>query len=450
MDHGRNFDRIAESVVKALRKRRIDLYEIFYGASRRLSIEAEGGAVEDYKFAEPYGVALRIIAEGGMGFSFSTRPDEAAVETMVKNALAGALNSTADEHYAFAEPFDRLPETGPLFDETIDTVGHEEKIKRALAVEQGALAADPRVVRVRSARYAESVSEVFIVNSLGLSVSYKKSVVSAQLMATAEEAGEQEMGYDADFSITYAGIDPVLVGRRAGTQAAEHLGARKAPTGKFRALLTNEVAAELLGVLSASFLAENVLKGKSMLAGKEETRIFSELVNVIDDGIMRGGVASSPVDDEGVVRGRVDLVRGGVLAGFLYDLLSARRAGKPPTGSSSRDGVTSPPVPGTGNLYIAGGKKSPDELLADAGSGVIITELMGVHTANPVTGEFSVGATGFVCEGGKKKYPFKEGAVAGDLLSVFDRVVGVGSDLRFFGGVGAPSLLVEGLDISGQ
>jgi PmbA protein len=450
MDHERNFNRINESVAKALKKRQLDLYELFYSASRRLSIEAEAGAVEDYRFAEPYGVALRIIAGGGMGFSFSTQPDDAAVERMVSAAFDGARNSTPDEHYAFAEPADRFPETGPLFDESIDSVPLSQKIERALAVEQGALAADPRVVRVRSASYAESVWEVFIKNSLGLTARYKKSVVSAQLMAMAEENGDQEMGYDADYSITYAGIDPTLVGRRAGLAAVERLGARKAPTGTFPALLTNEVASELLGVLSSSFLAENVIKGKSMLADRQGAQIFSELVTVIDDGVMKGGIASAPVDDEGVVRQRLELVRDGVLAGFLYDLLSARRAGIGPTGCSTRDGISSPPAPGTANLFIAPGTKGFDDLLGEAGSGVVITELMGVHTANPVTGEFSVGAVGFVCEGGKKKYPFKEGAVAGDLLSLFHRVVGVGSDLRFFGGVGAPSLLVEGLDISGQ
>jgi PmbA protein len=450
MDHRRNFDRIAQSLIESLKRQHIDLYEIFYGASRRLSIEAEDGAVEDYKFAEPYGVALRIIAGGGMGFSFSTHPDEESIEAMVRTAFDGARNSTPDTHYAFAEPSDHLPETGPLYDEAIDSVPLDEKIKRALTLEKSALAADPRVARVRSARYAESVSEVFIMNSLGLSAGFKKSLVSAQLMATAEEGGEQEMGYDADYSTTYDGLDPAVVGARAGATAAEHLGARKAPTGRFPALLTNEVAAELLGVLSASFLAENVLKGKSVLAGKEGTRIFSELVSVIDDGTMPGGVATAPVDDEGIARRSVDLVKNGVLAGFLYDLLSARRAGRPPTGSSVRDGVTAPPAPGTGNLFIPAGGKSPEQLMKEAGSGVIITELMGVHTANPVTGEFSVGAVGFVCEGGGKKHPFKEGAVAGDLLSLFSRVVGVGSDLRFFGGVGAPSLLVEGLDISGQ
>lgn len=450
MDHAKNFDRIAQRVVTALKKRHIDCYEIFYGASRRLSIEAEGGAVEDYRFAEPYGVALRIIAGGGMGFSFSTRPDDEAIETMVDAADQGARHSTPDEHYAFAGRPGALPETGLLCDETIDSVPMAEKIDRALAVEAGALAADPRVVRVRSARYAESISEVFIMNSLGLSAGYRKSLVSAQLMATAEEGGDQEMGYDGDYSITYAGLNPALVGRRAGIAAAEHLGARPAPTGRFGALLTNEVAAELLGVLASSFLAENVLKGKSVLAGKENARIFSDLVTVIDDGILNNGVASSPVDDEGVTRQRVELVAGGVLSGFLYDLLSAGRAKKAPTGCSGRDSIASPPVPGTSNLYIVAGPHGPDDLLREAGSGVVITELMGVHTANPVTGEFSVGAVGFVCENGKKKYPFKEGAVAGDLVSLFKHVVGVGSDLRFFGGVGAPSLLVEGLDISGQ
>jgi PmbA protein len=450
MDHKQNFDRTVQSIAAVLEKRKVDCYEIFYSAARHLSIEAEKGAVEDYRFAEPYGVALRIIAGGGMGFSFSTRPDGAAVELMVATAFEGARHSTPDEHYAFAEPADRLPETGPICDDTIDAVAPAEKIKRALAVEEGSLSADPRVVRVRGARYAESVSEVFIMNSLGLSASYKKSIVSAQVMATAEEGSDQEMGYDGDYSITYAGIDPALVGRRAGIIAAERLGARAAPTGRFPALLTNEVAAELLGVLASSFLAENVLKGKSVLVGKEGMRIFSGLVTIVDDGIMKGGIASAPVDDEGVVRRRIELVKDGVLGGFLYDLLSARRAKKAPTGCSGRDGIAAPPAPGTGNLFVVPGTHDAGGLLKDAGSGVVITELMGVHTANPVTGEFSVGAVGFVCENGKKKYPFKEGAVAGDLVSLFDRVVGVGDDLRFFGGVGAPSLLVEGLDISGQ
>jgi PmbA protein len=450
MDHAQNFDRIARSAAAALEKRRIDRYELFYGASRRLLIEAEGRAVEDYRFAEPYGAALRVIVDGGMGFSFSTHPDDDAVQLMVTAAVDGARHSTPDEHHAFAGPADPPPDTGPLYDPAVESTPIEEKIERALAVEEGALSADPRVVRVRGARYAESTYEVFIRNSLGLSTRYKKSIVSASLIATAEENGQQEMGYDADYSITYAGLDPTLVGRRAGIAATERLGARKAPTGTFRALLTNEVVAELLGVLSSSFLAENVLKGKSIMAGREGTRIFSELITVIDDGIMAGGVASAPTDDEGVARERVELVGGGVLKGFLYDLLSARRAGMRPTGCAVRDGVTSPPAPGTSNLYIVPGTNNPGGLLCETGSGVVITELMGVHTANPVTGEFSVGAVGFVCEGGKKKYPFKEGAVAGDLLSLFDRVVGVGSDLRFFGGVGAPSLLVEGLDISGQ
>ncbi len=450
MDHEKNFDRIARSAAAALEIRHIDRYELFYSASRRLSIEAEGGAVEDYKFAEPYGAALRVIVDGGMGFSFSTRPDDTAVAQMVTAAVDGARNSTPDEHYAFAGPAGSLPDPGPLYDPVVESTPIEEKIKRALAVEEGALSADPRVVRVRSARYAETAYEVFIMNSLGLSARYKKSVVSASLTATAEQKDEQEMGYEADYSITYAGIDPALVGKRAGIAAVERLGARKAPTGTFRALLTNEVAAELLGVLSSSFLAENVLKGKSIMAGREGTRVFSELITVIDDGVMKGGVASAPVDDEGIARGRSELVGGGVLKGFLYDLLSARRAGKNPSGCAGRDGIASPPMPGTSNLYIVPGTTEPDGLLCETGSGVVITELMGVHTANPVTGEFSVGAAGFVCEGGKKKYPFKEGAVAGDLLSLFDRIVGVGSDLRFFGGVGAPSLLVEGLDISGQ
>jgi PmbA protein len=449
MNHKENFNEISEKVFSLLNKKGVTTSEIYYRASKLLTISAENGKVEDYKFAEPYGVSLRVIADGGMGFAFSTHPDDSALTNMVDDVISSAKNSTPDEHHTFSTP-SPLPDVGPIFDESIEKVSTNEKIERAMEVEAGALSADKKVKRIRGAQYSEALSKVFLRNSNGVDASYKKSYVTAQVMAVAEEGDDQEMGWDVEFSTKYKGVNPRKVGREAGKKAVSMLGATKAPTGRFTALLVREVVSDLLEVLASSFMGENILKGKSMFKGKEGSKIISPVLTIIDDGLLSGGLGTSPVDGEGVPKQRVDLITEGVVKGFLYDLLNAKRAGVEPTGSSDRGGVTAPPSSGINNLYIVPGMKKVDSLLKMAGSGIIITELLGVHTANPVTGEFSVGASGFLIEEGQRSHPFKEAAISGDLIGLFSKVMEVGSDLKFFGSIGAPSLLISDVELSGS
>jgi PmbA protein len=452
MDQRKKFEEISDKIISRMpRHGHIGglQYEIYYQEKEQLTIVAEGGAVEDFLFSSPFGVGFRVICDGGMGYSFSTHPDDDAIEQMVADAITSARNTTPDEYYAFAASYE-CPYTGDgLFDDSIRKIPTAEKIERAKQVESGALAVDPRVRRVRSAQYGEVTAFFALKNSNGVDESYRKSSVFAQAVAMAEEGDQREMGWDGDFSLQYDGLDPALVGRRAGEMAVSMLGGKKAPTGRFTALLTPQVAVELLEVLSQSLLGENVIKGKSMLDGKEGRKIFSPEIHIIDDGLLPGGLGTAPVDGEGIPHRWVELVREGVLLGFLYDVVHARRRGCESTGSSVRDGVMAPPASGICNLFIERGKETPDALLAKAGKGIIITELLGIHTANPITGEFSVGASGFVFEEGMRKHPITGAAVAGDLIALFSRVVAVGSDLRFFGNVGSPSLLISEIEMSG-
>jgi len=449
MNHKENFNEISEKVFSLLNKKGVTTSEIYYRTSKLLTISAEEGKVEDYKFAEPYGVSLRVIVDDGMGFAFSTHPDDSALTNMVDDVISSARNSTPDEKHTFSTP-SPLPDVGPIFDEFIEKVTISKKIKRAMEVEAGALSADKRVKRVRGAQYSEALGEIFLRNSNGVDTNYRKSYVSTQVMAVAEEEDDQEMGWDVDFSIKYEGVDPQMVGRKAGKKAVSMLGAKKAPTGRFTALLVREVVSDLLEVLSSSFMGENILKGKSMLKGKDGSKVFSSELTIIDDGLLSGGLGTSPVDGEGVPKQRVDLIAEGVVRGFLYDLLNAERAKEKPTGSSVRGGVTAPPSSGINNLFIVPGVEGVDSLLKRAGSGIIITELLGVHTANPVTGEFSVGASGFLLKDRQRTHPFKEAAISGDLIGLFSKVVAVGSDLKFFGSIGAPSLLISDVELSGS
>jgi PmbA protein len=161
-------------------------------------------------------------------------------------------------------------------------------------------------------------------------------------------------------------------------------------------------------------------------------------------------MGTAPFDGEGVAQRNTVLVEEGRLKGFLYDTYCARKAGTVSTGNAARGGVKSPPRMGVTNFFIENGTVSFAGLLEGIGRGIVVTSVMGMHTANPISGDFSVGAAGFLIEQGAMTVPVKGIAIAGNILELFRNVEQVGDDLRFFGEAGAPSLRIAALDVSGE
>ena len=444
-----DFNVIADKVSSLLQRRKLDGWEIFQVASRNLSIEVKEQKVDTFTCSAPAGVSVRVLTGGRMGFSFSTSLDDADLARMIDNALVGAENQSADASLGFPAP-EAYPDLPGLFDDGLALVGEAEKVERAVALERLTLAADPRVKRVRKASYGESSYEVAIRNSLGVDGFYRGTSVSGSVSAVAEEGGDSQMGWDFGFGTSFGDVRVEEIAGRAAAKAAGLLGARKGPTMRCPAILDNYVATEILEVLAPAFLAENVQKGKSLLAGREGEQLFAPFVRIRDDGTLPGGMATAPFDGEGAPRRNTVLVEGGVLRGFLYDFPSARKAGKVSTGNAARGGVKGPPRLGMNNFFIENGTASAGSLPAGIDRGILVTEVMGMHTANPISGDFSVGAAGFLIEKGRVTVPVKGIAIAGNILELFGRVEAVGDDLRFFGAVGSPSLRIAALDVSGE
>jgi PmbA protein len=268
-------------------------------------------------------------------------------------------------------------------------------------------------------------------------------------MAVAEEGGEAQMGWDVGLAHSCLGIDPEAIGSGAAKNALRMLGARKIETVKCPAVIENVVVSELLGSLAGSFLADNVHKGKSMLNGKLGKKVASGALSIHDNALMVGGWASSLYDGEGTPCRDTPLMVEGVVEAFLYDTYWARRDRAATTGSSSRSGYKGLPSVGISNLYIEGGELGFDALLAQMPKGLLITELLGVHTINTVNGDFSIGAAGLWVEAGEIKYPVRGMAISGNLLELFGHAAMCGSDLRFIGSIGAPSILFNEIEASG-
>jgi PmbA protein len=190
-----------------------------------------------------------------------------------------------------------------------------------------------------------------------------------------------------------------------------------------------------------------------MLAGKKGELVISQRLNIIDSGLINGKLGSKPVDDEGVATTYKILIDKGVLNGFLYNTYTSRKDNVKSTGNAVRGGFTGLPSVGPSNIYIEPVSKEYtadlSSLIKNMRKGLYVTETMGMHTVNPISGEFSVGASGLWIENGEIQYSAKEAVISGDILQLFKNVLMVGDDIRFYGNIGAPSLLIEGIDISG-
>jgi PmbA protein len=444
-----DFSSLFASVERLLARCPHDAHEIFVASSRNLSIEAKGGKIDTFKCSAPVGVSLRLVKGRGIGFSFSTSQQEEDLARMVESAAVAAESQSIDEYAALPLPLP-FPAVTALFDDALAQVPEREKVARALELERLTLAADDRIKRVRKASYSESSYFVAISSSTGLRGSYEGTSCSASVSAIAELNGEAQMGWEFDLSRNYDGLDIGKIARGAAHKAVGMLGAITPETMRVPVVLDNHVATEILELLAPSFLAENIQRGKSMLAGRLGKRLFSPLLTIVDDGLLPGGAGTAPFDGEGTPQQRTTVVSSGVVERFLYDLRSARRDRVDSTGNSSRGGVKAPPRPGVNNFFVAQGVTPRAELFRGISRGVLIEDVLGMHTANAISGDFSVGAAGHLIEDGVVTSPVKGIAISGNIIDLFHGIELVGDDLRFFGAIGSPSLRLAPLDVSGR
>jgi PmbA protein len=187
-----------------------------------------------------------------------------------------------------------------------------------------------------------------------------------------------------------------------------------------------------------------------MLAGKKGRQVMSLAVTVADDPMDPEGSGAEPFDGEGTPAQRRELIAAGELRGFLADAFWGRKIGTGSTGACRRPGAKQPPTVGISNLCITPWNLPLAALLGVAGDGILLTEFLGIHTADPVSGDFSLGASGVRIAGGSLAEPLHGFAVSGNVLDLLRAVTAVGSDFRWFGNVGAPSLLVRGIAVGGD
>jgi PmbA protein len=302
---------------------------------------------------------------------------------------------------------------------------------------------------VRKAEVSVGQGQTIIANSNGVHAAYKSSYYSAHVTALAQDdSGQSQMGWDYASSRKIDDVDIESVGRRAAQRATELLGSRKISAVKVPVIVSNAVAVDFLEILSASLSADAVQKKRSFLADRIGEPVISPLIDICDDGTLPWRIGTSPVDDEGVPTRKKEIISRGVLNGYLHNTYTAGKHGVSSTGNAVRRGASSLPGIGVTNFFIKPGELSHRDLVKSLSQGIVLLSAMGVHTANPVSGDFSIGISGLWIENGSVLYPVKEAIISGNILEMFNKVEGVGSNLVFYGSTGSPSILIGEMDIS--
>jgi len=395
------------------------------------------------------GIGLRVLEKQRIGFAFSSdlRPEGSL--SLLDRALAAARQSHADPFLHIPRPPSSPYPKVDAYDPGLRMISLADRVEFGRKMEQAARDVDPRICKVRHSLYQDSDYSVLILNSRGVRAGAKATRCSVSIQAVAEEMGSSESGWDMQSSSFFSDLRGEEVGRRAAEQAIWMLGAKALPTQQIDAIFTPPVAAEFWEVISAALMADSVQKGKSLFADQVSTQVASSCLSLVDDGLLVHGSHTFPFDDEGTPSQRTCLIEEGILKGFLYDSHSAAKEGRSSTGNAKRSSFHSPPQIMATNLYPIPGKRPQEAMVQELERGVFILSLMGMHTANPISGDFSVGAEGLWIERGKVQHPFRGVLIAGNIRGWLDSLEEVGSDLRFFGSCGSSSLLAKGVQVAG-
>ena len=423
-----------------------DAADAVYFDAASLSVAQRLGEPEKLERAESCDLGLRVFVGKRQAIVSSTDFAPEVLDELVERAVAMARIATEDPYCGIADPSQLVGDFPELdmCDPTEPTV--EDLTDLAVRAEDAARAVEG-VTNSEGAEAGWSRANIAVAATNGFAQSYSMSSQSFSASVIAGEGTGMETDYDYDSAVYGSDLkSPEEIGRSAGERAVERLNSRKVKSQQVPIIYDRRISSGMVRHLAGAINGASIARGTSFLKDSMGKAVFDSGISIIDDPHRARGLRSKPFDGEGIANSRRTLIKGGKLTTWVLDLASSRQLGLETTGHASR-GTSSPPSPGTTNVYMENGSVSVAELMADIKSGLYITQMIGMGV-NGVTGDYSRGATGFWIENGEIAYPVTEITVAGNLKDMFLHLIPA-DDLEFKFGVDAPTLRIDGMTVAG-
>ena len=424
--------------------------DVLYVQGRSTQLSLMDGEVEESLSGTSVGIGIRtIMSDGRQGISYGNSMDRFSVKELLEWSIANCRNSEPEEGISLYSG--KLVNDPSLFleDPRIYDITSEDRMNYCLEMNNHAKSMDKRIISVRSAGWQDGYGSSFYCTTTGLSGWESATRASCGVALLVSDGTSTEMGAYGESSRKLDELDIRYSAAESVRKAISYLGASTIKTGTYSVVLDQETTASLIDIVADLFCAPEIHKGRSMMKGQLGNKVASPCITLIDNGRIAWKSGSSSWDSEGVPTGETLLIENGIASSYLYNLQYAWKDGVQSTGNASR-GLSSLPDVDTTNIILKPGTESGEDIISSIKKGLYITEFMGLHTVDSISGNFSIGAKGLMIENGELTHAVSGVTIASNLLDFIKRITVVGSDLKYFGSVATPTVVVEDIVIAGD
>ena len=410
--------------------------------SQGLSVSVRLREVDTLEYQRDRGLSLTVYFGKRKGSASTADLAGSAVRETVEKACAIARYTAEDPYAGLVEPEALAREIPDLDLDHPWDLTPERAIELARECEAAGLAVDPRLANSEGAAVSSQRQTGVYGNSLGFLAGYSATSHSVSCTLIAEAGEDMQRDYWFTVARDPADLEAAAgIGRTAGERALARLGARRLTTRKVPVAFTPDMARGLFRHFVGAISGTSQYRKSSFLLNAAGEQIFPAFLQMAERPHLPKGLASSPFDQEGAATRDRELVRDGVLGGYVLGSYSARRLGLKTTGNAG----------GIHNLIVGGTEGALDRqaFLRRLGTGLLVTELMG-QGVNGVTGDYSRGASGFWVEQGAIAYPVHEITIAGNLKPMYRHIVALGDDVDVRGGIRTGSVLLDEMTVAGE
>lgn len=431
---------IAQEAKKAI-ENNCDAYEIYIDESKSIQLDSRKEELNFAKEEIDRGVGIRVIKDNKIGFAFTSNMDKIA-ETAKHSIENNKLNKT-DENYAFAE-VEEIPSVKKVYDKKFNELDLDESIeflKNTIdtTIDQGC--------DITGSGFSASEGKSLILNSNGVSIEDEGTGFSIGLSVNIQKDGKIATAYNSQSS-RFFDLDGEKLAIEVCNLAKSSLDTKPIETNNYDVVLDYYAATGLLQTFMNAFNGENVMRGRSILKDKINFQIANPNLSIIDNPLLEKGMYTSKCDGEGIVSQKTDLIKDGILNSFIYDIYTANKSGVKTTSNGLRGSYLTTPMISPTNLEF---KFSDMKDLSEIKNGVLTTSVLGAHTANPISGDFSVEASNaFKIENGELSEPINKAMISGNIFEIMEKVEGLQSEIKQYGPFIIPKLLVHDLRVVGQ
>lgn len=430
-------------------KDKTDDIEIMLVADNSFSVRINEQEIESFKYADSKGISVRIIKDGKVGYAYTEKFDSETFCMIVDEAIENSKFSENDE-IVILENYPDINVKLNVYSKELDKVDVEEKIRFAKEMEKQAKGLDKRVFNVPYSLYGDGKSFLKIANSKGLNKEDTQNSAYGFCVVLTQEQDDKRSGLDFVIGRDFSKFDAKKIAEKSVEKAVSLLGGKQIESGKYPVVLNCDMMATMLSTFSSIFSAKSVQEGKSLLKGKLEEQIANEKVTIVDDALYPEGFSTRAFDSEGYPSQKTVLIEKGKLKSFLHNTQTARKDGVKSTGNGSRSYKGSLNV-SPSNFYLEQGNIKEEDLFKKHAKTIEIVALQGMHSgANPISGDFSLSAEGFLYQNGTRMHSLKQFTVSGNILQLLKDVEMIADNFKFdMDSIGAASVLIKELAISG-